>query len=44
MAELQRNPYKYYRPGLNKTFYSAVEISVRDPFGNKFSFNEYITG
>ena len=41
-AELQSRPYKYYRPGLEKTFYGSLEVSVQDPFGNKLSFNEYI--
>jgi len=41
-AELQSRPYKYYRPGLEKTFYGTMEISVQDPFGNKLSFNEYL--
>ena len=41
-AELQSRPYKYYRPGLNKTFYGSLEIAVQDPFGNHLSFNEYI--
>jgi len=41
-AELQSRPYKYYRPGLNKTFYGTLEIAVQDPFGNRLSFNEYI--
>ena len=41
-SELQSRPYKYYRPGLEKTFYGTKEISVQDPFGNKLSFNEYI--
>ena len=41
-AELQRRTYKYYRPGLEKTFYGTLEISVQDPFGNKLSFNEYL--
>lgn len=40
--ELQSRPYKYLRPGLNKTFYGSLEIAVQDPFGNKLSFNEYI--
>jgi len=40
--ELQSRPYKYYRPGLEKTFYGTLEISVQDPFGNKLSFNEYL--
>lgn len=41
-AELQNRPYKYYRPGLEKTFYGTLEITVQDPFGNKLSFNEYL--
>ena len=40
--ELQSRPYKYYRPGLEKTFYDAWCMEVMDPFGNKLSFNEYI--
>ena len=40
--ELQRRPYKYYRPCLEKTFYGSLEFSVQDPFGNKVSFNEYL--
>jgi uncharacterized glyoxalase superfamily protein PhnB len=39
-AELQSRPYKYYRPGLEKTFYGTLCIDVQDPFGNKLSFNE----
>jgi len=42
-AELQGRPYKYYRPCLEKTFYGALGFSVQDPFGNKLSFNEYLT-
>ena len=42
-AELQSRPYKYYRPGLEKTFYGSLCIDVHDPFGNRLSFNEYIT-
>jgi catechol 2,3-dioxygenase-like lactoylglutathione lyase family enzyme len=41
-AELQSRPYKYYRPGLQKTFFGTMEISVQDPFGNKLSINEYL--
>jgi catechol 2,3-dioxygenase-like lactoylglutathione lyase family enzyme len=40
--ELQSRPYKYYRPGLNKTFYNSLCIDVTDPFGNRLSFNEYL--
>ena len=41
--ELQSRPYKYYRPGLEKTFYDSLCIDVTDPFGNRLSFNEYIS-
>ncbi len=41
-AELQSRPYKYYRPGLETTFYNTRSIFVQDPFGNKISFNEYL--
>lgn len=41
-AELQTRPYKYYRPGLHKTFYDTLEIAVQDPFGNRLSFNQYL--
>jgi uncharacterized glyoxalase superfamily protein PhnB len=40
--ELQSRPYKYYRPGLSKTFYGTFEVAVQDPFGNRLSFNEYL--
>jgi catechol 2,3-dioxygenase-like lactoylglutathione lyase family enzyme len=42
LAELQSRPYKYYRPGIQETFYGCKEMVVQDPFGNKLSFNEYI--
>jgi uncharacterized glyoxalase superfamily protein PhnB len=41
-AELQRRPYKYYRPGVQQTFYGSKEMMIQDPFGNKLSFNEYM--
>ena len=31
---------KYLRPGLEKTFYGSKCVTVIDPFGNKFRFNE----
>ena len=40
--ELQSRPYKYYRPSLEKTFYDTLCVDVKDPFGNKLSFNQYI--
>jgi uncharacterized glyoxalase superfamily protein PhnB len=39
--ELCSRPYKYFRPGLEETFYGSWEITVHDPFGNRLSFNEY---
>lgn len=36
---LQKN-YKYFRPGLETTFYNSISMDVLDPFGNKLSFNE----
>ncbi|MGG9960966.1 glyoxalase superfamily protein [Ferruginibacter sp. SUN106] len=42
-AELLSKPYKYYRPTVEKTFYGSLCIDMHDPFGNKLSFNEYIT-
>jgi catechol 2,3-dioxygenase-like lactoylglutathione lyase family enzyme len=41
-AELQSRPYKYYRPGIQETFYGTKLMVVQDPFGNKLSFNEYL--
>ena len=41
-SELNKKGYKYYRPGLEKTFYNALCMEVGDPFGNKISFNEYL--
>lgn len=41
--ELKAKPYKYFRPSLEKTFYNTLCIDLKDPFGNKLSFNEYLT-
>jgi uncharacterized glyoxalase superfamily protein PhnB len=32
--------YKYNKPGLEKTFYSALAVTVVDPFQNRIIFNE----
>ena len=40
--ELKRIDYKYYRPGIEKTFYGTLCMEVTDPFDNKLSFNEYL--
>jgi uncharacterized glyoxalase superfamily protein PhnB len=42
LAELQSRPYKYYRPGIQETFYGTKLMVVQDPFGNRLSFNEYL--
>lgn len=38
--ELTEKAYKYNKPGLHDTFYSAWSFVVNDPFNNKISFNE----
>ena len=40
--ELIGKNYKYNKPGLEKTFYSALSFIVIDPFNNRISFNEKI--
>ena len=34
--------YKYFRPGLETTFYNSLCMNIIDPFGNKISFNEKV--
>ena len=41
-CELTAKDYKYYKPGLEKTFYHALCMDLKDPFGNRLSFNEYL--
>lgn len=41
--ELQSRPYKYYNPSLKRTFYNTNTIAVTDPFGNRLTFNEYLS-
>ena len=41
--ELKSKNYKYYRPCVEKAFYGALCMEVTDPFGNKLSFNQYLT-
>jgi uncharacterized glyoxalase superfamily protein PhnB len=40
---LLQKGYKYFRPGLETTFYNSLCMSVLDPFGNKISFNEKLS-
>jgi len=39
-AALQSRPYKYYRPGLEKTFYGATEFSIADNNNYMITFAE----
>ena len=39
-AELTAKNYGYYRPGLNKTFYGALQLTLLDPFGNRLMLDE----
>ena len=39
-AELTAKNYGYYRPGLHKTFYGALQLKLLDPFGNHLMLDE----
>ena len=39
-AELTAKNYGYYRPGLQKTFYGALQLKLLDPFGNHLMLDE----
>lgn len=39
-AELTAKNYGYYRPGLEKTFYGALQLRLLDPFGNRLMLDE----
>jgi hypothetical protein len=39
-AELTAKNYGYLRPGLNKTFYGALQLNLLDPFGNRLILDE----
>ncbi len=40
--EIINKKYKYNKPGLEKTFYGSLAVTVIDPFHNQVSFNEKI--
>ena len=42
-AELTAKNYGYLRPGLNKTFYGALQLNLLDPFGNRLILDELQT-
>lgn len=39
-AELAAKNYGYWRPGLQKTFYGALQLRLLDPFGNRIDIDE----
>jgi catechol 2,3-dioxygenase-like lactoylglutathione lyase family enzyme len=39
-AELSAKKYGYWRPGLNETFYGALQLKMLDPFGNQIFLEE----
>jgi uncharacterized glyoxalase superfamily protein PhnB len=39
-ANLLSKKYKYSRPGIEKTSWNTLEVSVTDPFGNRIVFFE----
>jgi uncharacterized glyoxalase superfamily protein PhnB len=41
--EITHKGYKYMSPGIEKTFYNAKCLEVIDPFGNRLTFNEYLS-
>ena len=40
--EIINKNYKYNKPGLEKTFYGSLAVTVIDPFHNQLIFNEKI--
>ena len=38
--ELSAKKYKYNNPGIEKTAWNTLCVTVADPFGNKIAFNE----
>lgn len=41
-TEIINKKYKYNKPGLEKTFYGSLAVTVIDPFHNQVIFNEKI--
>jgi uncharacterized glyoxalase superfamily protein PhnB len=39
-TELTAKNYGYYRPGLETTFYGALQLRLLDPFGNRIILDE----
>jgi len=39
-AEITAKNYGYYRPGLETTFYGALQMKLLDPFGNRLMLDE----
>jgi uncharacterized glyoxalase superfamily protein PhnB len=43
-AEITAKNYGYYRPGLETTFYGALQLRLLDPFGNRLILDELGAG
>ncbi len=41
-AELTAKNYGHYRPGLEETFYGALQLKLLDPFGNRLMLDELL--
>lgn len=42
-AELLAKAYPYARPGLETTAWDSIDMSIRDPFGNRLTFTNAIS-
>ena len=41
-AELRAKDYRYSKPGVNKTEWDTMDMSIGDPFGNRLTFSERV--
>jgi uncharacterized glyoxalase superfamily protein PhnB len=41
-TELLSKNYKYYRPGLDEMPWGTRDMSVKDPFGNRLTFTDFV--
>ena len=42
--ELGAKKYKYFRPGIEEMPWGSRDMSITDPFGNKLTFTDAISG
>lgn len=41
-GQLAKKDYRYYKPGIKRTEWNSLEVSLLDPFGNHLVFTEYL--